>query len=391
MGSGCNSSSAPKCPDDQMTSSHCVLWQGQTYANLGVCTGDSLTEVGDVILKSLENLEKSEGIYIKNLTAKCEDLEVKLKNTDYSLYQIVKLALDNQCDLQTAIDELNATVEASKVTIDATQLCPSATTNQEVQQCVVDSIVELKKSLENIIIQLGDVPNNSSSITTTISTTIGQFLFNNINSCNGGIQKSGSGATAQIDFVGIVPPGGYIWGEFDISKFDSTGMGTDIYCGYALANGRNGTIDMRHRIPSMSSKIQGVTRSFISLTDIGSVQGADQIKLLSSQLPDHEHNIEQTPHSHGYSYQGGSKQVGKNAGSGEQAGSTTSYTANTNSANANIEVKGVKGTVGSFIDIRQSTVYQVWIKRVAGFSAINTNQPIINDNSTQVNSGSTNI
>lgn len=379
MGSGCNSSIAPKCPDDQMTSSNCVLWQGQTYANLGVCTGDSLTEVGDVVLKNLEQFALGEGFSLKNLTAKCENLEVKLKNTDYSLYQIVKLALDNQCDLQTAIDTLNATVEASKVTIDATQLCPSATTNQEVQQCIVDSVVELKKSLENIITQLGDVTNNSSSITTTISSTIGQFLFNNINSCNGGIQKSGSGATAQIDFVGIIPPGGYIWGEFDISKFDSTGMGTDIYCGYALANGRNGTIDMRHRVPSMSSKIQGVTRSFTSLTDIGAVQGADQIKLLASQLPDHEHNIEQTPHSHGYDYQGGSKQVGKNAGSGEQAGAAISLTGNTNSVNANIDVKGVKGTVGNFIDIRQSTVYQVWIKRVSGFSAVNTNQPIVNN------------
>lgn len=389
MGSGCNSNTTPKCPEDQMTSSNCVLWQGQAYPNLGVCTGDSLTEVGDVILKNLEQFAEGEGFSLKTMTAKCETLEVKLKNTDYSLYSIVKLALDNQCDLQSAIDQLNATVEENKVTIDATKLCPAAETNQEIQQCIIDSIVELKKSLENITTQLGDVTNNSTSITNTITSSIGQFIQANINSCNGGIQKSGTGATAKIDFVGIVPPGGYLWGEFDISKFDSTGMGTDVYCGYALANGRNGTIDMRHRIPSMSSKIQGVTRSFTSLTDVGSVQGSDRITLLASQLPDHEHNIEQTPHSHGYNYQGGTKQVGKNAGNGESAGGTNSLTANTNSANANIEVRGVKGTVGQFIDIRQSTVYQVWIKRVSGFSAINTNQPIV-DPGNKVESG-TNI
>lgn len=377
MGSGCgNNTSYGGCTEDQQTSSHCVSWQGETYANLGVCRGDTLTEVGEVVLKKLEDFAKGEGISLKTLTAKCESVEVKLKNTDYSLYQILKLILDSHCDLETAVSTLNAKVDDLKITLDGSQLCPSATTQQQIQQCVIDSVVELQKGLNNIINQLGDVVNNTSSINTTINNSVGNFLLDRINSCNGGIQKNGSGSTATLDLVGIVPPGGYIWGEFDLSKFSSTGIGNDIYCGYALANGRNGTYDMRNEIPSMASTIQGVTRSFTYNTNYGDRRGSDQITLKSNQTPPHEHTIQQTPHSHGYNYQGNIKHVGRNSGSGEQAGDINNITSNTQSANANVEVKGVKGLHGQPIDIRQSTRYLVWIKRITGFTAVN-NPPVI--------------
>lgn len=388
MGSGCGSSKTNgRCTSGQITSSHCVSWQGEAYENLGICTGDTLTEIGEVILNKLEDFAEGEGIKLSSLTTDCEALNVKLQNTDKSLFQIVKLALDNQCGLQTAIDQLQVQIDGLKITVDYSQLCEDIVTPSDLQQCMIDNIVNLKNQLEQLSNQLGQLGNSQNTIVQNINTQVGNTLLQKINSCNGGIQKNGSGENATLDFVGIVPPGGYIWGEFDISKFDSTGMGTGIYCGYALANGFNGTIDMRNRTASMAANIPGVTRSFADLTSIGALRGADSIILKANQLPDHEHNIQDTGHNHTYNYQGGIDVVGKNAGGGENTGGRSNITSTTSTNTTGVQVKGVKGTIGLPIDIRQSTIYQVWIKRVSGFSSVNTNQPITSGQIGTVGSG----
>lgn len=105
MGSGCNKNSrnSGACSSDQITSSHCVNWQGATYPNLNICTGDTLSELGEVILGKLISFSKAEGISVSDLTSGCEDLDVKLKNSDSSLHAIFSLILEEQCSIDEAI------------------------------------------------------------------------------------------------------------------------------------------------------------------------------------------------------------------------------------------------------------------------------------------------
>lgn len=383
MGSGCNKNSrnSGACNGDQVTSSHCVNWQGASYPNLNICVGDTLSEVGEFILSKLISLSKAEGITVSDLVSGCDDLDIKLKNSDSSLHAIFSLILEEQCSIEDAIKKLNVKVEDSVITVDASKLCPDAKTISEVQQCVIDNVVSIKKSLENLSKNLGNLSSENNTIVESISRTIGDFLLSNLKSCNAGIETSGTGKNATINLLGINPPGAYIWGEFDISKFDSTGLGTDIYCGYALANGRNGTIDMRNRIPSMAAKIQGVTKTFDYLTNYGDIQGLDKITLNSSQIPNHEHVVDDPGHDHEYAYQGGGKQVGKNSGGGETAGATNNVSGKTSNSKTGITVGAIKGVHSQPVDVRQNTVYLVWVKRVSGFSQVATQNSQFNINS----------
>ncbi len=381
MGSGCgNNLSQGTCTDASRTSSHCVIWQGAAYENLGICTGDMITEVGEVILKKLEDFAAGKGISLRDMTVDCESLNKDIQNTDKSLFALLKLALSNQCGLDEAINKLKLDVESLIYNLDYSGLGCEITTQQQGQQCLIDNVKSLKAQISALEQQLGIVTDSSNNLTNVINNTVNDVIATKITSCNAGIQQTGSGSTFALNFVGIVPPGGYLWGEFDISKFDNTGKGTDIYCGYALANGRNGTIDMRNEVPSMAANIQGVPRTFTDLTSIGSRRGSDTKLINANQLPDHEHNIIDPGHIHTYVYRNSTKQVGKNSGSGEGAASDASGTGNTGSSSTGIQVKGVKGNKGQLFDVRQSTIYQVWIKRIAGFSAVNTQQPIVVDN-----------
>jgi len=388
MGSGCGSyRNYGGCPDSSRTSSHCVTWQGETYENLGICTGDTLTEVGETILQKIEQFAQGQGIKVQDLTADCEQLNKELQNTDKTLYSVLKLILNKQCSFDEAVAALQAGIDSLNYNLDYSGVGCTTQSRQQSEQCLIDTVAELKQQVEDLYAQLGVVASNANGFSSTVNNIVSQTLANRITSCNAGIQVSGSGENVALNFVGIVPPGGYLWGEFDITKFDNTGMGTGIYCGYALANGRNGTIDMRNRIPSMAANIQGVPRVFDDLTAIGQVRGADYKLINANQLPSHEHTVIDPGHTHTMVHRGATKMVGKNAGSGEAATDVVSTTSNTNAATTGIQVKGLVGAHGQAFDVRQSTMYQVFIKRVAGFSSVNTQQPIVNLNGGPVGSG----
>lgn len=382
MGTGCgNSSNFGRCPENDRTSSHCVVWQGESFPTLGICTGDTLTEVEDVVLRKILDFAEGKGIKISDLSVGCEDLNTELKNSDKTLFTILDIILKKECSMSEAIKQLQLKVDGLEYNLNYEGLCESITTNQQGQQCVIDTVKSLKQQLTALEQQLGVISNssNSSTITQIVNNLVGDTLAQKIQSCNAGIQKQGSGANTVLNFVGIVPPGGYLWGEFDISKFDSTGMGTDIYCGYALANGRNNTIDMRNEIPSMASNIPGVSRSFDirEVTSIGDRKGANFKVINKNNVPDHEHEVNDPGHKHDVQVRNNNKVVGKNSGGGEHATDTSSNIINTGVSATNITVGAVKGEKGVPFDVRQSTIYQVWVKRVSGFSSANTQQPIV--------------
>jgi len=294
MGSGCTnkSTNVGKCLDKDIVSSYCVNWQGKPFETLGVCTGDNLTEVGETILNELVKLEQGEGITIDDILAGCADLDLKIQNSDKSLKSFIKILLEQGCSFETAISQV--TVQLNEAFQVDTKCIGEVTSKQDFNQKVVDKLCDMQNQLTILQESFQEQEGEQSEILTTIKEIIGDSILNKITNCNGAIVKNGSGDTATLEFRGMIPIGGRIYGDFDLTKFDNTGKGVDIYCGYALCNGKNGTVDMRDFVPAMATNIPGVTRLFDHTTNVGDNLGSNSVTLTIAQIPSHNHIINVT-------------------------------------------------------------------------------------------------
>lgn len=389
MGTGCSENKVGVCPPSDRLSSHCVIWQGESYPQFGICTGDTITEVTEVILNKLIDFSKGEGIFLGNLTAGCPELELKLKQTDYSLYQIVDLLFKENCRLDDLIKKLDAKIDASsKITIDVSCLTSvPVKTRQELDTLFLESICDTKSKLKALTDSLSsgsdDDEDSGVDMLSIIREEIGNFLLAKLNSCNGVVQKTGTGSSAEFNIIGV-PLRGCVWGDFDLTKFGSNGLGTGIYCNFALANGLNGTIDMRGYNASMATTIPGVARTFDITQAPNSVAGTNFSKLTIANMVPHEHNISvnQTPHRHEW-YEGripqntyvqtvmgtgtlsgsGTPITIYSQGSGIHGGSFKLYTSEEN-VNLSVSISGTTGAKSESFENRQPTRYGVWIQRI---------------------------
>ncbi len=84
-----------------------------------------------------------------------------------------------------------------------------------------------------------------------------------------------------MDQIGTIKMfGGTISGNFD-----GTGLGVSGWAGWALANGSNGTVDLRSRF------VVGYDPTNVDYDTIGELGGAEEVSLTESQMPRHNHNI----------------------------------------------------------------------------------------------------
>jgi len=132
-----------------------------------------------------------------------------------------------------------------------------------------------------------------NNLGSTINTTVGNFLLSAIFTCQGNqtIIKSGTGATASLEFRGFTPIGGIIpYAGPTAGKFDPSGLGlanTDM-CGWALANGNNGTINMQGQMPQGSMQMGGTfptNTGGITTLPVGDTAGEAAVTLIGSQIP----------------------------------------------------------------------------------------------------------
>jgi hypothetical protein len=368
MGTGCSSNSVGKCPPSDRLSSNCVVWQGDSYPELGICTGDTITEVTEIVLTKIIDFTNGEGITISDLVAGCESIDRKLRDTDYSLAKILEVIVNEQCRIDEVVDSIGTTVdEAGRITIDVSCLTPTPVTSvKDFHQLLVDSICENKSKIDDITSGLPSRP-----ITSIIREEIANFLTSSLLSCNDAIQRSGSGEATTFNIVGA-PIGTLHFGMYDLTKFDSTGLGTGIYCNYALANGRNGTVDMRDYVPAMASNISGVARTFSLSTNVGDVAGENTSQLTVSNLPPHNHsiNIDQEPHKHELPFSDATPGKGGDAGdTGRRSIKIEPYATyhletKLSTIDINASTTNTVGATSKTFENRQPTRYGVWIQRI---------------------------
>lgn len=360
MGSGCNSSKyLSSCVD--MTSSDCVKYVGDAVEALGICNGDTITEVVEVILARLQVVAEGKGIKLNDLVAGCADLDLLIQNSDKELASILKIILDRECSLQSQITTINTVINTTTpITVDLKCLPSTINTRAKLDQGLIDAICALTDRVATLE---ANIPQNTS-----ITEVVTDILFDKLKSCNGGIEVSGIGVNRTFNFTGMIPVGGRIFGEFPLNLFDNSGKGSGIFCNFALANGLNGTRDMTGLVPA-GAYVQGSTYTGTH-NNVGIIKGTDTVTLESKHLADHTHTFSDPGHDHNVKT---GPTAGATLASGTYVQNTFNSSSGTNSflnttdiqnSSTGIIVGGIQGQSGQAHNNLQPTLYGVWIQRI---------------------------
>lgn len=308
MGSGCLSTPIPNNCGTPV-SSDCVKYRGEPVPALGICTGDTITEVETAIINRLEELIDGTGITLEQVTlSNCQYLSNMFAGKDKSLSNLLQLLVDSTCDLKSLIDGINEALQPSNFQFDLKCLDPITNpTNEKIIQGLINKLCSLQTTVDGLIDAGGD--------TTIINDAINTALLNLITTAgNKGMKKTtnSSGVTTYY-FTGLMMPFMAGWYTGPLNVFDNSGLGVPgTYAeGFAICNGNNGTQDMRGFVPV--GAIQGIPGpSLDSLVDpvanqdnsmnyaVGSKGGLAKVSLTADQNGPHNHSITQNPHTHGY-------------------------------------------------------------------------------------------
>lgn len=370
MGSGCTKSNVSnQCADP--ISDRCVLYTGEAIPVLGICTGDRLDEIEEVILNKLLEYAEGEGITLSEITGKCPFVTQFLVNSDKSLHSLIQGLFDNDCTLRQLITDLENGVEPPFSFDTKCLTVPTSANRNQIIQANINKTCELNTKVNDIIDQIGEITSqlgedDEGGINDAIQEIVGNTLLDSISACQQHIiQKTGAGKNAKLSFIGLPPPGTMLFGVYNIADFDSTGKGLASrgMCGWNVANGLNNTVDMRGFTaagatngipgPALKSQVQGLSVS------MNTRAGHNNVTLNSSQLPDHEHEVTQQPHSH--TYEG--SDYGKHPAGGTNDEARGQRNKQTSSSVIDLQVKGLKGAFGQPVDVRQPTFYAMWIQR----------------------------
>ena len=258
-----------------------VRYTGMSCEALGICTGDMLNTVINTLVSNLCTGFSPE------ITVPTPDCSV-VNSHDGTLSGAFSSVYDSICQLDSNITITNNYIN-EKTNLNLNGKCvtlPSSPTINNVFQAVIDYICSL-------------------SIGSSVSNTdILNIVFNAIDNCGENfIKRTGSGANQKLTLSGFVPKGTLLCGNYNLNDFDNNGLGINGLdsCGWALADGRNGTLDMRGFAPvgatnygsgALNATVDPVLNSDSDYNiSVGQVKGKVKEQLIANQLP---------PHTHGY-------------------------------------------------------------------------------------------
>lgn len=315
MGSGCNPSLASSIMRPVPDTS--VIYTGPPIPMFGICTGDTLAEIEAVVLGKIVDFSSGIGINIPDIDlTTCDCFKSKVTccaNSCSSLICILEAYLDCMCDLYNDVVIIKREVADILGPYD-TKCLVGVTGTSLFSAIFQEVIVELCQAEADIT----NIKNILANLTSTITSTVGNWLLTAIQSCQiGSVIKSGSGSSVQIKFQGFVPVGGIIMYAGPIAGvFDSSGMGLNPgpACGFALCNGniQGGitTVDMRGFKPvgvndgSMGSAAQApeVDNAINPGQGYSLNNHGGQIKVALTgpmcSIPSHTHAVNDPGHSH---------------------------------------------------------------------------------------------
>jgi hypothetical protein len=307
MGSGCNKSSITNyCVTP--VSSDCVKYEGDPVPLLGICTGDTITEVENVVIQKLTEMLQGTGITLSSVTLdNCPYLNVLFAGKDKTVSNLVQLLVDSQCDLKTLIDQINAKINQTGDNFIFDLKCiptPDETNIDTIIQAIIDAHCLLKSDFDAL---------KSNSGSTTLITQVVNSILTNLISGPTGVKKTVTNGVPHYDLLGMVPIGAVIIYDGPLSNFDSSGKGlanTEV-ANWHICNGNGGTRDYRGIVPvgaikglgggTLSSNVDPISNGDATMDyspkDRG---GLAKVGLTASQNGPHSHPVIDPGHLHGY-------------------------------------------------------------------------------------------
>lgn len=283
------------CTD--IKSDQCVKYTGASISSLGITNGDPLSSVISQLSTYLINTIDGSGI-TPDVSDTCALIETYL-GTGTTLNDLISALIQAACDLQGQIDSIDSTLTTLNGDYDVD--CLTGVTDSS----------DTHDVLQAVIVKLCSVEDTLTALSNTVSTNYVQLA--DLNSLIAAYLASESGSDMMSNkmvpytAVPFFAPDSYMSG-----KFDSTGAGIGSWANIYLCNGRNGTPDMRGRVPvCATSGMNGGT--YNSAVDPGisgnpnyslySIQGANNVALTNiNQIPSHTHvatvNLTDPTHTH---------------------------------------------------------------------------------------------
>lgn len=315
MGSGCNTltSSYNACPEKY--SSDCVISQVDAVPLLGICCGDTVTEVETVIINKLLEVLSGTGIVLSSVTLdNCAFLKTMLGSKDKSLLNLIQLLIDANCTLRELIAQLQEQVSNTGDNFIFDLKClvtvpPSSITKDQIIQLLINKVCDLQTQITNI-------NNEPDQINVTVNNAVGNFLNTAINSCGGnGITKTGTGQDTKITFTGLPMLESIMFYMGTLSIFDSSGTGLEgtPACGWQICNGEKGSPDLRGYGLAMANQNMGnlpldarvdpnVLNQPTAAAGYRDKKGDMFVQLTVAQLASHTHPVIDPGHTHQSDY-----------------------------------------------------------------------------------------
>lgn len=267
----------------------CVQYTGDDIPALGICTGDTLSQVEQAIIDKLLTSLDGTGITVSEVTLEnCEWLQDQFVGKSNTLANLFQLLIDNQCTLKEMIDDLEETPFAFD--IKCLEGLTSTSTSDDILQSAINLLCTIKTTVD-------DIPNQYVKIS-DIDSYIAQYIAN-------------TATTAQY-YISIPSHVGLPYFG-DMGNFDNTGKGIESkgFKNIYVCNGQNGTPDLRGRViagavknipgPSLDSAVDPTLSTNPNTNySIADKFGTSYVTLTTNQIPSHTHTVTDPGHSHAY-------------------------------------------------------------------------------------------
>jgi hypothetical protein len=312
----------------------CVKYTGQDIPLFGLCTGDPLSKVEEVLINKLTSALDGTGILLSDITLNCSFITDLLNGQDKTLVNLIQVLVQANCTLKEMVDaieyELTAPYTFNTVCLEGLN---QDSTRDDILQAAINKICSVAATTDIIFADYVKA--------TDLNSLIAQYLLT-------------AGASGDQQSAKMVP---YVAYEYygSLSNFDSGGKGLSSagFNKVYICNGQNGTPDKRGRVAV--GAIQGVPGGTLDAAvdpnlpanpntnyTLSQKFGQSYVALNIQQMPAHTHTVNDPGHAHSYTF-GGNSASGSNE-QGYQRWDTNNQNKTTQSSQTHITIGNAGGS-----------------------------------------------
>ena len=292
----CNSNCLINCPE--IISDQCIQYTGPDVPALGICQGDQLSSIEQIILNQLTSALEGTGITPDQVTLEnCEWLQSMFTGENQNLSTLLQLLIDSSCSLKDMIDTINSQLISQSANFNTMCLqgLPSNPNVNDILQGVINTLCSLN-------ITVSAIPTTyvkNSDLNNLIQQQITQFLANS--------------STGQIEYFNYFPIGVAMPYFGSLSNFDNTGKGLGVagLTNMFICNGLNGTPDLRGftLVGAIRNVPGGALNPIVDPANpdnpnwaIGDVAGENKHLDTINEMPTHTHVVNDPGHTHNLTF-----------------------------------------------------------------------------------------